>query len=58
MDSSPITSWKGAAEYFTFAHDPWVIGLIFTLAVVVTFAVVGSMMVHEKHSFNRIKNGD
>ncbi|MEJ2059841.1 MAG: hypothetical protein P8Y64_05070 [Gammaproteobacteria bacterium] len=57
MDSSPITSWAGATVYYTFAHNPWVIGLILTLSVIVTFGVVASMLVHEKHSFHRIKNG-
>lgn len=57
MNSSPITSWDGATVYYTFADSPFVIGLLFVLAVVVTVGVIGAMMVHEKESFERVKNG-
>lgn len=58
MNSSPISSWEGAQAYFTFADNPWVIGFLFALAVVVTLAVVGVMVAHEKHSFDRMQNPD
>ena len=58
MNSSPITSWEGAEAYFTFADKPFVVGFIFTLSVVVTLVVIGSMILHEKHSFERLKNGE
>jgi hypothetical protein len=57
MHSSPISTWDGAAAYFTFAHSPSVVGLIFILAVAATVGVIGVMFAHEKHSFERIKNG-
>jgi hypothetical protein len=57
MHSSPISSWEGAAAYFTFADNPFVIGLILVLAVAATVGVIGVMLAHEKHSFERIKNG-
>lgn len=58
MNSSPITKWEGATAYFTFADNPFVIGLLFALSVVVTIAVIAAMLTHEKHSFERVKNGD
>ena len=57
MNSSPVVSWKDAAEYFTFAHNPDAIGFILTLSVIVTCVVIGSMIAHEKRSFSRIKSG-
>lgn len=58
MNSSPISTWEGAAAYFTFADNPYVLGLIFVLAVIVTVGVTGAMIVHEKHSFERLSNKD
>ncbi len=58
MNSSPISTWEGATAYFTFADNPMVIGFLFLLSVVVTTGVVAAMMVHEKHSFERVKNGN
>lgn len=58
MHSSPISTWEGAAAYFTFADNPMVIGLIFVLSVIATFAVVGVMIAHEKESFERISKGE
>jgi hypothetical protein len=57
MHSSPITSWEGAGAYFTFADNPIMLALLFALAVLVTVGVIAAMMVHEKHSFHRVKNG-
>jgi hypothetical protein len=56
MNSSPITSWEGAEAYFTFADKPFVVGFIFILSVIVTVAVIGAMILHEKHSFENLKN--
>lgn len=55
MNSSPITSWEGAAAYFTFADSPMMLGLIFTLAAIVTVGVIGAMIKHEKESFEKLK---
>jgi hypothetical protein len=57
MHSSPIASWEGAGAYFTFADNPVMLMLMFILAVAVTVGVIGAMIVHEKHSFHRVKNG-
>ncbi|MEA1050003.1 hypothetical protein U5801_09295 [Lamprobacter modestohalophilus] len=57
MNSSPITSWEGASAYFTFADSPAMLVLLFLLSVLVTVGVIAAMMVHEKHSFQRVKNG-
>lgn len=57
MHSSPISRWEGAAVYYTFADNPFVIGLIFVLAVAATIGVISAMFLHEKHSFERIKKG-
>lgn len=57
MNSSPITSWEGAGAYFTFADNPVMLGLLFGLAVFVTVGVIVAMVVHEKHSLHRVKNG-
>jgi hypothetical protein len=58
MHSSPITSWEGAAAYFTFADKPFVVGFVFTLSVIVTLVVIGAMILHEKHSFERLNKGE
>jgi hypothetical protein len=58
MNSSPITSWEGAEAYFTFADKPFVVGFIFILSVIVTVAVIGAMILHEKHSFERLNKGE
>lgn len=58
MNSSPISSWDGAAACFTIADKPLVLGLIFVLAMAATGGVTGAMMVHEKRSFTRVKKGD
>ena len=55
MNSSPIDTWEGATAYFTFADNPMMLGLILTLAVVVTVGVVGAMIKHEKESFEKLK---
>lgn len=56
MNSSPITSWEGAAAYFTFADSPMVIAFLFILAVVVAFGTIGIMMQHEKESFDKYED--
>lgn len=58
MNSSPITSWEGAEAYFTFADKPLVVGFVFTLSVIVTLVVIGSMILHEKHSFEKLSKGE
>lgn len=58
MNTSPITSWEGAAAYFTYADNPFATGFLFTLSVVVTVAVIVAMIKHENESFHRVKNGD
>jgi hypothetical protein len=51
MNVSPITSWKDAAAYFTFAHSPTMIGVILTLSIVITLGVVVYTFMHENHSY-------
>lgn len=56
MHSSPISSWEGAAAYFTFADSPMAIAFFFILAVVITIGTIGVMMKHEKESFEKYKD--
>lgn len=56
MNSSPITSWEGAAAYFTFADSPMLVALFFGLAVLVTLGAIAVMINHEKHSFEKYKD--
>lgn len=58
MNSSPITSWEGATAYFTFADNPFAIGLILALSVAVTIGVIVAMIAHEKASFEKLKKGE
>lgn len=51
MNASPITSWEGAEAYFTFADNPTAIGLILTLAVIVTVGAIVATIRHENHSY-------
>lgn len=51
MNASPITTWEGATAYFTFADNPFAIGLIFGLSVIVTLAVIVYSFYHENHSY-------
>ncbi|MGV6818206.1 MAG: hypothetical protein ACWA44_13160 [Thiotrichales bacterium] len=58
MNSSPVTNWEGVEAYFTFADNPFAVGLIFTLALIVTVGVIGSTIIHENHSFKRLADKD
>lgn len=49
--ASPITSWEGAAAYFTFADNPGALGVIFTIAVAMTVFAIVSTIRHEQHSY-------
>jgi hypothetical protein len=54
MNSSPITSWEGAAAYFTFADKPGVLMLIFLVSVVVTTGVIVSAARHENAVYRKL----
>ena len=55
MDSSPITSWEGAAAYFTFADMPGVLYLILALAVIACFGTIVMAAKHETEAFKKIE---
>ena len=55
MDSSPITSWEGAAAYFTFADMPGMLYLILALAVIACFGTIVMAAKHETEAFKKIE---
>lgn len=55
MNASPIDNWEGAEAYFTFADKPVVLGLILTVAVVVTLGCIIATAVHESASYRKYK---
>lgn len=48
MDSSPITAWKDATAYFTFANHESVVLMILLISVAMTAYIIGDIMRHEK----------
>lgn len=50
MDSSPITTWTNVSAYFTFANHEAIILAILAITIAITFAVIGGIIRHEKHS--------
>lgn len=50
--SSPISSWEGASNVYTFADKPAVLVAILVIAVVVTAFAIWATIRHEKHSYN------
>lgn len=52
--ASPITTWEGAAEYFTFAHSPAALyGILIAAAAFVVFAIIFDG-VHETGAYKKI----
>lgn len=58
MNSSPITSWEGAAAIFTFADMPGVLYLILALAVIFCFGTIFLAAKHEEEAFKKIEYSD
>ena len=57
MNTSPITTWDGAAAYFTFADNPTVtLGLLALSAVIVVVAIIFGAF-HEKECYVKVENG-
>lgn len=56
MDTSPITTWDGAAAYFTFADKPMVMYLILAAAVIVTFGTITMAGIHEVEAFKKLED--
>ena len=52
MNASPITSWEGVSAYFTYADNPFVIGLCFVAAVGVFAGLIGTIIHHEASAFD------
>jgi hypothetical protein len=55
MNSSPITDWKGAEGYFTFANEPVVIVLLLAAAVACTIYAIYGIVRHENESYRKLK---
>jgi hypothetical protein len=56
MNTSPITTWDGAAAYFTFADKPIVMYLILAAAIVVTFGTIIMAAIHEVEAFKKLED--
>jgi hypothetical protein len=52
--TSPITTWDGAAAYFTFANHPVVLYVILAAAVIVTFGTIVMAGMHEDEAYQKI----
>ncbi len=55
MITSPITSWEGAAAYFTFADKPGVLYVILAAAVIICFGTIVSAGIHETEAFKKLE---
>ena len=55
MDTSPITTWDGAAAYFTFADSKVAIAICLALAVGLSLTFFTRVMKHERESFDKHK---
>lgn len=51
MNTAPIETWEGAEAYFTYADNPFMIGLILLAAVAVTVGTIVVAISHEKHAY-------
>ena len=56
MDTSPITTWDGAAAYFTFADKPAVLYVILVLAVILCFGTIVKASIHETEAFKKLES--
>lgn len=55
MITSPITSWEGAAAYFTFADKPGILYVILAAAVIACFGTIVSAGIHETEAFKKLE---
>ena len=55
MNTSPITTWDGAAAYFTFADKPVVLYCILAAAVIITFGTIVMASIHESEAFKKLE---
>lgn len=55
MITSPITSWEGAAAYFTFADKPAILYVILAAAVIVTFGTIVIACMHETEASKKVE---
>ncbi|MGH6736928.1 MAG: hypothetical protein ACRECX_12765 [Methyloceanibacter sp.] len=51
---SPITTWEGAAAYFTFADKPAILYAILAAAVIVTFGTIVMATMHEDEAYKKL----
>jgi hypothetical protein len=56
MNTSPITTWDGAAAYFTFADKPVMMYCILAAAVIITFGTIIMAGIHEVEAFKKIED--
>jgi hypothetical protein len=54
MHSSPITTWEGAAAYFTFADMPGVLYAILAAAIIVCFGTIVITVMHEDEAYKKV----
>lgn len=54
MNSAPITTWEGAAAYFTFADRPGLLMAIAFVAVAACVVSIGLMIRHENACVRKI----
>lgn len=52
---SPITSWEGAAAYFTGADSMFEIGFWLVVAAIVTLVPIIETARHESHAYRKHK---
>ena len=58
MNTSPIDSWDGAADYFTFGPGSFGTWLFLILAVLAFLAVIVRTMLHETRTYKEIHEGN
>ena len=58
MHTSPITTWDGAAAYFTFADKPAVLYVILAAAAIICFGTIVMAAIHETEAFKKIEGKD
>lgn len=51
MNASPITSWDGAAAYFTFADSPAAMMIILLLSIAATVGTIVATIKHENSTY-------
>ena len=51
---SPITTWEGAAAYFTFANQPAIIYALLAGAVIITALSIIMGGIHESEAYKKL----